>query len=150
MNVSNSLPAAHAKFTPSLRYFGGGDYLTYFVRDKRCPARRPAPWLTIHETDDGEFVGLKLSNVRQRLQSPAGLGGWLRGHGFLGWWYKMAPRQFKPYSVFHRETDALSVYFRASGHRDQRVDATLTLFLSGETEELVGLRLHGVAAMLPK
>jgi len=55
---------------------------------------------------------------------------------------------FRPYSRFNREADALTFYFKGDRDYSQRLNDHVTLFLSIETNELVGCRVKGVSGIL--
>jgi hypothetical protein len=60
-------PAQGFKSRP--QYFADGDYVSYFLTDERCYARRIDSLLTLyHSLDTDEIVGCKIKGVRRLLQ----------------------------------------------------------------------------------
>lgn len=56
--------ATHKGFDGKPKYFAIGDYLTYFVSERRCFSRRVNEWLTIYTAvDNGELVGVKVKGL---------------------------------------------------------------------------------------
>lgn len=56
--------------------------------------------------------------------------------------------QFVPYSHVNNETDTLTVYFEADADYSKRLSDHVTLYLSLETDEIVGCRIKGIAGLL--
>lgn len=56
--------------------------------------------------------------------------------------------QFVPFCFISREADALTVYFEGDPDYSKRLNDHLTLFLSLETNEIVGCRIKGISGIL--
>ncbi len=51
-------------------YFASGDFVTYYLRNDRCHARRVDDWLTVYLTvDTDELVGCKIERVKHVLRA---------------------------------------------------------------------------------
>ena len=57
-------------------------------------------------------------------------------------------RQFVPYCHLSREADTLTVYFEGDADYSKRLSEHVTLYLSLETDEIVGCRIKGVSGLL--
>ena len=55
---------------------------------------------------------------------------------------------FEPYVHVSRDADALNFYFRPDADYSKRLSDHVTLFLSLETNEIVGCRIKGVQGIL--
>lgn len=56
--------------------------------------------------------------------------------------------KFVPYSHVNTETDTLTVYFEADADYSKRLSDHVTLYLSLDTDEIVGCRVKGIAGLL--
>ena len=56
--------------------------------------------------------------------------------------------EFTPYCHFSREADALTFYFNDTPDYSKRLTDHVTLFLSIETDEVVGCRVKGVSGII--
>lgn len=54
-----------------------------------------------------------------------------------------ATGEFTPYCFLSEDADALTVYFRGDADYSKRLTAHLTLYLSVDTDEIVGCRIKG-------
>lgn len=57
-------------------------------------------------------------------------------------------KQFVPYCYLSKESDSLTVYFEGDADYSKRLNDHITLYLSLETDEIVGCRIKGVAGIL--
>jgi hypothetical protein len=57
-------------------------------------------------------------------------------------------KQFVPYSYLSKEADALTVYFEGDADYSKRLNDHITLYLSLETDEIVGCRIKGISSIL--
>jgi len=55
--------------------------------------------------------------------------------------------EFKPYTLFSREADAITVYWSGEPDTSERLNEQITLYRSIATGEVVGCRIKGIAAM---
>lgn len=64
------------RFVPVPHYFAAGDYLTFYLRNERCYAKRIDEILTVYRSmeRDGEFVGCKIDGVRKILETADSFG----------------------------------------------------------------------------
>lgn len=61
-------------------YFPTGDYLTYFVSDERCRAKRLDDVVTVYLADDTDrLVGCKVKGVRHIVKQAKEFGVWVDG-----------------------------------------------------------------------
>ena len=56
--------------------------------------------------------------------------------------------EFTPYVAFSKAADAIDVYFRSDADYSTRLTDRITLFLSIDSNEIVGCRIEGVAEIL--
>jgi len=56
--------------------------------------------------------------------------------------------EFKPYSYFCEDSDALTVYFKGDADYSERLTDHVTLYLSLESDEIVGCRIKGISGIL--
>lgn len=56
--------------------------------------------------------------------------------------------RFVPYSYLSEESDTLTVYFEGDPDYSKRLNDHITLYLSLETDEIVGCRIKGIAGIL--
>jgi hypothetical protein len=56
--------------------------------------------------------------------------------------------QFVPYSYLSAEADALTVYFEGDPDYSKRLNDNITLYISLETDEIVGCRIKGISGIL--
>jgi hypothetical protein len=56
--------------------------------------------------------------------------------------------QFEPYAYYGEEEDALTVYFRGDADYARRLNSRVTVFLSLDSEELVGCQIKSVRHVL--
>lgn len=56
--------------------------------------------------------------------------------------------KFVPYCLLSEEADALTIYFEGDADYAKRLNDHITLFLSLETNEIVGCRVKGVRELL--
>lgn len=56
--------------------------------------------------------------------------------------------EFTPYVELSREADALTAYFKLAADYSKRLTDHVTLFLSLDSDELVGCRIKGVSGIL--
>lgn len=56
--------------------------------------------------------------------------------------------EFKPYTYYCADADALSVYFKPDADYSERLADHVTLYRSLESHELVGCRIKGVKGLL--
>src|ERR1700679_1605698 len=56
--------------------------------------------------------------------------------------------EFRPCAFYDSEADALTVYFSNEPEHGKRLNSRVTIYLSDETEELVGCRIKGVRMVL--
>lgn len=61
---------------------------------------------------------------------------------------KPMAKDFTPYLEFSKEADALNVYFRPDPDYSKRLTDHVTLYLSLESQEIVGCRLKGISGIL--
>jgi len=59
-----------------------------------------------------------------------------------------AGRSFAPYVEVSKEADALTVYFKGDADYSQRLTDHVTLYLSIDTNEIVGCRIKGIMGLL--
>ena len=57
-------------------------------------------------------------------------------------------RKFVPYCYLNKEADALTAYFEGDPDYSKRLNDHVTLYLSLETDEIVGCRIKGIAGIL--
>lgn len=57
-------------------------------------------------------------------------------------------KQFVPYCYLSEEADALTVYFEGDADYSKRLNDHITLYLSIETNEIVGCRIKGISGIL--
>ncbi len=57
-------------------------------------------------------------------------------------------KQFVPYCHLSEEADTLTVYFEGDADYSKRLSEHVTLYLSLETDEIVGCRIKGVSGLL--
>lgn len=57
-------------------------------------------------------------------------------------------KQFVPYCYLNKKTDALTVCFEADPDYSRRLSEHVTLFLSLETNEIVGCRIKGISGII--
>ena len=57
-----------------------------------------------------------------------------------------AAEQFEPYCRLSKEADALTVYFKGDADYSKPLNDQITLYLSLETDEIVGCRIEGIDA----
>lgn len=57
-------------------------------------------------------------------------------------------RQFVPYCYLNKKTDALTVCFEGDPDYSKRLSDHVTLFLSLETNEIVGCRIKGISGII--
>jgi hypothetical protein len=66
---------APGPFRPVPHYFPSGDYLTYYVSDERCRARRIDDFLTVYLAEGSDqLVGCKIKGVRHILKEAGSFG----------------------------------------------------------------------------
>lgn len=56
--------------------------------------------------------------------------------------------KFSPYRELNLEADALTVYFKPDPDYSKRLNDHITLYLSIETNQIVGCRIKGIAGIL--
>lgn len=56
--------------------------------------------------------------------------------------------EFRPCAFYDSESDALTVYFSNEPDHGRRLNSRVTVYLSDETEDLVGCRIKGVRMVL--
>jgi len=62
---------------------------------------------------------------------------------------KNAPaKKFVPYCYINRQADALTVYFEGDADYSRRLNDHVTLYLSLETDEVIGCRIKGISGIL--
>jgi hypothetical protein len=62
---------------------------------------------------------------------------------------KNAPaKKFVPYCYVNKQADALTVYFEGDADYSKRLSDHVTLYLSLETNEMVGCRIKGISGIL--
>lgn len=59
-----------------------------------------------------------------------------------------AMNKFQPYVEISKESDALTVYFRSDADYSKRLTDHVTLFLSIDSDEIVGCRIKGIGGIL--
>lgn len=57
-------------------------------------------------------------------------------------------QQFIPYCCLSRESDTLTVYFEGDADYSRRLTEHVTIYLSIETDEIVGCRIKGISSIL--
>ncbi len=57
-------------------------------------------------------------------------------------------KQFVPYCYVSKQADALTVYFEGDADYSKRLSDHLTLYLSLETNEIIGCRIKGISGIL--
>lgn len=57
-------------------------------------------------------------------------------------------KKFVPYSYLSKEADVLTVYFEGDADYSKRLNDNITLYLSVETDEIVGCRIKGISGIL--
>jgi hypothetical protein len=57
-------------------------------------------------------------------------------------------KKFVPYCYLSKQADELTVYFEGDADYSKRLNDHITLYLSLETDEIVGCRIKGIAAIL--
>lgn len=57
-------------------------------------------------------------------------------------------RQFVPYCHISKKADTLTVYFEGDADYSERLNDHVTLYLSLETNEIVGCRIKGISGIL--
>ncbi len=57
-------------------------------------------------------------------------------------------KKFVPYSHLNRQSDTLTFYFEGDPDYSQRLTDHVTLFLSLETNEMVGCRVKGISGLI--
>jgi hypothetical protein len=57
-------------------------------------------------------------------------------------------RQFVPYCYLSKQSDTLTVYFEGDADYSKRLSEHVTLYLSIETDEIVGCRIKGVSGII--
>ena len=57
-------------------------------------------------------------------------------------------KQFVPYCHVSKEADSLTVYFEGDADYSKRLCDHVTLYLSLETDEIVGCRIKGISGLL--
>lgn len=57
-------------------------------------------------------------------------------------------KKFVPYCYISKEADALTVYFEGDADYSKRLNDHVTLYLSLETNEIVGCRVKGISGIL--
>ena len=57
-------------------------------------------------------------------------------------------KKFVPYCHLSKEADALTVYFEGDADYSKRLSDHVTLYLSLETNEIVGCRIKGISGLL--
>lgn len=55
---------------------------------------------------------------------------------------------FQPYCEYSKEADAITVYFKSDRDYLKRLTDHVTLYLSADTNEIIGCRLKGVSGIL--
>ena len=62
---------------------------------------------------------------------------------------KNAPtKKFVPYCYVNKQADALTVYFEGDADYSKRLNDHVTLYLSLETDEVIGCRIKGISGIL--
>lgn len=61
---------------------------------------------------------------------------------------KTAGREFSPCAHYDPDADALTFYFSNESDYAKRLNSRVTIYLSDETDELVGCRVKGVRSVL--
>ena len=54
-------------------------------------------------------------------------------------------KQFVPYCHFHKDADALTVYFEGDADYSERLNDHITVYRSLETKEIIGCRVKGIS-----
>ncbi len=57
-------------------------------------------------------------------------------------------KEFSPYVELNEQTDALTAYFKPDADYSRRLTDHITLYLSLDSDELVGCRIKGVSGIL--
>ena len=57
-------------------------------------------------------------------------------------------KQFVPYCHISKQADAMTVYFEGDADYSKRLSDHVTLYLSLETDEIVGCRIKGISGIL--
>ena len=62
-------------FKSAPHYCASGDYLTFYLRNDRCYAKRVDDVLTVYRSmENGEFVGCEINGVRKILEAASSFG----------------------------------------------------------------------------
>ncbi len=61
---------------------------------------------------------------------------------------RLPAKQFVPYSCFNKQSDTLTVYFEGDADYSKRLSDHVTLYLSLETDEIVGCRIKGISGII--
>ena len=56
--------------------------------------------------------------------------------------------KFVPYCYLNKESDALTVYFEGDPDYSKRLTEHVTIYLSQDTDEIIGCRIKGIAGIL--
>ena len=57
-------------------------------------------------------------------------------------------KPFQPYLDYNKKADAITVYFRPDADYSKRLTDHVTLFLSLDSQELVGCRIKGIKGLI--
>lgn len=56
--------------------------------------------------------------------------------------------KFVPYCYLNKEADALTVYFEGDADYSKRLNEHVTIYLSRDTDEIIGCRIKGIAGII--